>query len=60
VAIIQFTGDRLPARCYGFTAESSLAPRRRLGELWIGTSGSANIAVGTVRRGIVGIEWEWH
>ncbi|TDB93071.1 hypothetical protein [Actinomadura sp. 7K534] len=60
VAIIQFTGDRLPARCYGFTAESSLAPRRRLGELWIGTSGSANIAVGAVRRGIVGIEWEWH
>ncbi|XRQ03593.1 helix-turn-helix domain-containing protein [Actinomadura welshii] len=60
VAIIQFAGDRLPARCYGFTAESSCAPRRRLGELWIGTSGSANIAVGAVRRGIVGIEWEWH
>ncbi|MEV4674596.1 MULTISPECIES: helix-turn-helix domain-containing protein [Actinomadura] len=60
VAIIQFDGDRLPARCYGFTAESSQAPRRRLGELWVGTSGSANIAVGSVRRGIVGIEWEWH
>ncbi|MFG2086589.1 MULTISPECIES: hypothetical protein [unclassified Spirillospora] len=60
VAIIQFAGDRLPARCYGYTAESSLAPRQRLGELWIGTSGSANIAVGAVRRGIVGIEWEWH
>lgn len=60
VAIIQFDGDRLPARCYGFTAESSRAPRRRLGELWVGASGSANIAVGAVRRGIVGIEWEWH
>lgn len=60
VAIIQFAGDRLPARCYGFTAETSAAPRQRLGELWIGTSGSANIAVGAVRRGIVGIEWEWH
>ncbi|MGP4027592.1 helix-turn-helix domain-containing protein [Actinomadura sp. 3N407] len=60
VAIIQFAGDRLPARCYGYTAESSRAPRQRLGELWIGTSGSANIAVGAVRRGIVGIEWEWH
>ncbi|QKW34807.1 helix-turn-helix transcriptional regulator [Actinomadura sp. NAK00032] len=60
VAIIQFDGGRLPARCYGFTAESSHAPRRRLGELWVGTSGSANIAVGSVRRGIVGIEWEWH
>ncbi|URM99956.1 hypothetical protein LUW76_39720 [Actinomadura madurae] len=60
VAIVQFAGDRLPARCYGFTAETSAAPRRRLGELWIGTSGSANIAVGAVRRGIVGIEWEWH
>ncbi|WP_344893510.1 hypothetical protein [Actinomadura meridiana] len=60
VAIIQFDGDRLPARCYGFTAESSQSPRQRLGELWIGTSGSANIAVGAVRRGIVGIEWEWH
>lgn len=60
VAIIQFDGDRLPARCYGFTAESSHAPRQRLGELWVGTSGSANIAVGAVRRGIVGIEWEWH
>ncbi|MFS2291602.1 MAG: hypothetical protein FWJ90_02715 [Actinomadura sp.] len=60
VAIVQFAGDRLPARCYGFTAESSRAPRRRLGELWIGTSGSANIAVGAVRRGIVGVEWEWH
>jgi transcriptional regulator with XRE-family HTH domain len=60
VAIIQFVGDRLPARCYGFTAESSHSPRQRLGELWIGTSGSANIAVGAVRRGIVGIEWEWH
>jgi transcriptional regulator with XRE-family HTH domain len=59
VAIIQFDGGRLPARCYGFTAESSQAPRRRLGELWVGTSGSANIAVGSVRRGIVGIEWEW-
>ncbi|TDD92620.1 helix-turn-helix domain-containing protein [Actinomadura rubrisoli] len=60
VAIIQFEGGRLPARCYGFTAETSDAPRRRLGELWIGTSGSANLAVGNVRRGIVGIEWEWH
>lgn len=60
VAIVQFAGDRLPARCYGFTAESSQAPRRRLGELWIGTSGSANFAVGAVRRGIVGVEWEWH
>ncbi|MEU8306753.1 hypothetical protein AB0C84_24665 [Actinomadura sp. NPDC048955] len=60
VALVQFDGDRLPARCYGFTAESSASPRRRLGELWIGTSGSANLAVGTVRRGIVGIEWEWH
>ncbi|MFI0409646.1 helix-turn-helix domain-containing protein [Actinomadura sp. 3N508] len=60
VAIIQFDGERLPARCYGFTAESSQSPRQRLGELWIGTSGSANIAVGAVRRGIVGIEWEWH
>ncbi|MFA1539426.1 helix-turn-helix domain-containing protein [Actinomadura monticuli] len=60
VAIIQFDGGRLPARCYGFTAESSHAPRRRLGELWVGTSGSANIAAGSVRRGIVGIEWEWH
>ncbi|MGI5203291.1 helix-turn-helix domain-containing protein [Spirillospora sp. CA-108201] len=60
VALVQFEGDRLPARCYGFTAESSASPRRRLGELWIGTSGSANLAVGAVRRGIVGIEWEWH
>ncbi|WP_242901496.1 helix-turn-helix domain-containing protein [Actinomadura terrae] len=60
VAIIQFEGGRLPARCYGFTADTSDAPRRRLGELWIGTSGSANLAVGNVRRGIVGIEWEWH
>ncbi|MFA1549417.1 helix-turn-helix domain-containing protein [Actinomadura chokoriensis] len=60
VAIVQFDSGRLPARCYGFTAESSLAPRRRLGELWVGTSGSANIAVGAVRRGIVGVEWEWH
>ncbi|WP_433468074.1 helix-turn-helix domain-containing protein [Spirillospora sp. CA-128828] len=60
VAIIQFAGDRLPARCYGFTAESSAAARQRLGELWIGTSGSANLAAGAVRRGIVGIEWEWH
>ena len=60
VALVQFDGDRLPARCYGFTAESSTSPRRRLGELWIGTSGSANLAVGAVRRGIVGIEWEWH
>jgi hypothetical protein len=60
VAIVQFDGDRLPARCYGFTAESSRAPRRRLGELWVGASGSANIAVGAVRRGIVGVEWEWH
>ncbi|RKS74972.1 hypothetical protein BZB76_3497 [Actinomadura pelletieri DSM 43383] len=60
VAIIQFDGERLPARCYGFTAESSQSPRQRLGELWIGTSGSANLAVGAVRRGIVGIEWEWH
>ncbi|NVI90062.1 hypothetical protein [Actinomadura sp. BRA 177] len=60
VAIVQFDGDRLPARCYGFTAETSQAPRRRLGELWVGTSGSANIAVGAVRRGIVGVEWEWH
>ncbi|MFD0691321.1 hypothetical protein [Actinomadura fibrosa] len=60
VAILQFEGGRLPARCYGFTADTSDAPRRRLGELWIGTSGSANLAVGNVRRGIVGIEWEWH
>ncbi|GAA1881782.1 hypothetical protein GCM10009736_57140 [Actinomadura bangladeshensis] len=60
VAIVQFDGDRLPARCYGFTAESSRAPRQRFGELWVGASGSANIAVGAVRRGIVGVEWEWH
>ena len=59
VAVIQFAGGRLPARCYGFTAESSGAPRQRLAELWIGTSGSANFAAGAVRRGIIGIEWEW-
>lgn len=59
VAIVQFGAGRLPARCYGFTADGPLAPRRRLGELWIGTSGSANIAVGAVRYGIVGVEWEW-
>ncbi|MFF0522727.1 helix-turn-helix domain-containing protein [Actinomadura nitritigenes] len=59
VAIVQFGAGRLPARCYGFTADGPLAPRRRLGELWIGTSGSANIAVGPVRHGIVGVEWEW-
>ncbi|MEU9022197.1 hypothetical protein [Actinomadura sp. NPDC048394] len=59
VAIVQFGAGRLPARCYGFTADGPRAPRRRLGELWIGTSGSANIAVGPVRHGIVGVEWEW-
>ncbi|MVZ99495.1 hypothetical protein F8568_003705 [Actinomadura sp. LD22] len=59
LAIVQFGAGRLPARCYGFTADGPLAPRRRLGELWIGTSGSANIAVGPVRHGIVGVEWEW-
>ncbi|MBE1534827.1 hypothetical protein [Actinomadura algeriensis] len=60
VAVVQFDGDRLPARCYGFTAEAADGPRRRLGELWVGTSGSANLAVANVRRGIVGLEWEWH
>ncbi|MBO2464319.1 helix-turn-helix domain-containing protein [Actinomadura violacea] len=59
VAVVQFAAGRLPARCYGFTADGPLAPRRRLGELWIGTSGSANIAAGPVRHGIVGVEWEW-
>ncbi|MFD0903855.1 hypothetical protein, partial [Actinomadura sediminis] len=60
VAVVQFDGERLPARCYGFTAETADGPRNRLGELWVGTSGSANLAVANVRRGIVGLEWEWH
>ncbi|GAA2136832.1 hypothetical protein [Actinomadura napierensis] len=59
VAVVEFGAGRLPARCYGFTADGPRAPRRRFGELWIGTSGSANIAAGPVRHGIVGIEWEW-
>ncbi|QFG25514.1 helix-turn-helix domain-containing protein [Actinomadura sp. WMMB 499] len=60
VAVVQFDGERLPARCYGFSAEAADGPRHRLGELWVGTSGSANLAVANVRRGIVGLEWEWH
>ncbi|MFC5752826.1 hypothetical protein [Actinomadura rugatobispora] len=59
LAVVQFHAEMLPARCYGFAREGGGAPRRRLGELWIGASGSAHLALGDVRRGIVGIEWEW-
>ena len=59
LAVVQFHTEMLPARCYGFAREGGGAPRRRLGELWIGASGSAHLALGDVRRGIVGIEWEW-
>jgi hypothetical protein len=59
LAVVQFHAEMLPARCYGFAREGGGAPRRRLGELWIGSSGSAHLALGDVRRGIVGIEWEW-
>ncbi|GAA2447913.1 hypothetical protein GCM10010191_76600 [Actinomadura vinacea] len=59
LAVVQFHAEMLPARCYGFSRETGDAPRRRLGELWIGASGSAHLALGDVRRGIVGIEWEW-
>jgi hypothetical protein len=59
LAVVQFQQGMFPARCYGFFQESGGAPRERLGELWIGASGSAHIAVGGVRRGIIGIEWEW-
>ncbi|MFI0354066.1 helix-turn-helix domain-containing protein [Actinomadura sp. 9N407] len=59
LAVVQFHAETLPARCYGYARDDGGAPRRRLGELWIGASGSAHLALGDVRRGIVGIEWEW-
>ncbi|GLW62657.1 hypothetical protein Arub01_09010 [Actinomadura rubrobrunea] len=59
LAVVQFHAETFPARCYGFYQETGDAPRERLGELWIGASGSAHIAVGAVRRGILGVEWEW-
>jgi hypothetical protein len=59
LAVVQFDAETLPARCYGYARDDGAAPRRRLGELWIGASGSAHLALGDVRRGIVGIEWEW-
>ncbi|MDL4771581.1 MULTISPECIES: helix-turn-helix domain-containing protein [Thermomonosporaceae] len=59
LAVVQFHADMFPARCYGFSRETGDAPKRRAAELWIGTSGSAHLAVGDVRRGILGIEWEW-
>ncbi|WP_018655226.1 hypothetical protein [Actinomadura flavalba] len=59
VAVVQFDAATLPARCYGFSAGTATAPRQRLGELWVGTSGSAHLAVPDVRGGIVGVEWEW-
>ncbi|MFF5259313.1 helix-turn-helix domain-containing protein [Actinomadura viridis] len=59
LAIVQFHAETLPARCYGYTRAGERSPSRRLGELWIGASGSAHLALGDVRRGIVGIEWEW-
>ncbi|MQY02948.1 helix-turn-helix domain-containing protein [Actinomadura macrotermitis] len=52
LTVVRFDPQTLPARCYG-----------RYGgvgrELWIGTSGSAHLALGDVRRGVVGVEWEW-
>ncbi|WP_433326610.1 helix-turn-helix domain-containing protein [Spirillospora sp. CA-294931] len=59
LAIVRFHRDMLPARCYGFAQEAMNTPRERVNELWIGTSGSAHLAVGDVRRGILGLEWEW-
>ncbi|MFI0450596.1 helix-turn-helix domain-containing protein [Actinomadura sp. 6N118] len=59
LAVVQFHEEMFPARCYGFSGESAHAPRERLGELWIGTSGSAHMAAGDVRFGILGLEWEW-
>ncbi|MEW2359997.1 hypothetical protein [Spirillospora sp. NPDC029432] len=59
LAVVQFHAETLPARCYGYAREGAGAPPRRLAELWIGSSGSAHLALGDVRRGIVGVEWEW-
>lgn len=59
LAVVQFHDGMFPARCYGFSRESGSAAPVRAGELWIGTSGSAHLTVGDVRRGILGIEWEW-
>jgi hypothetical protein len=59
LSVVQFHQEMIPARCYGFFQESRDAPRERLGELWIGASGSAHIAAGAVRRGVLGVEWEW-
>ncbi|MFC0041173.1 helix-turn-helix domain-containing protein [Actinomadura rayongensis] len=58
LAIVQFDPAVLPARCYGFTGADGRA-RHPLGELWIGTSGSAHLALADVRRGVAGLEWEW-
>ncbi|MEU6035580.1 hypothetical protein ABZ801_09215 [Actinomadura sp. NPDC047616] len=59
LSVVQFHQEMIPARCYGFFQETGGAPRERLGELWIGASGSAHIAAGAVRRGVLGVEWEW-
>lgn len=59
LAIVQFHPETYPARCYGFSQETRHGRHERLDELWIGTSGSAHLAMADVRHGILGIEWEW-
>ncbi|MFI6521194.1 helix-turn-helix domain-containing protein [Spirillospora sp. NPDC050679] len=59
LAIVGFHDEVYPARCYGYWAETGIAARERIGELWIGASGSAHLVLPDVRRGVIGLEWEW-
>ena len=58
LVVAQFHPDAFPSRCHRYEQDTDAARRKRLNELWIGTSGSAHFAVSDVRRGIAGIEWE--
>ncbi|WP_067813109.1 helix-turn-helix domain-containing protein [Actinomadura kijaniata] len=59
LAVVQFDPGALPARCYAYSAETGIAARERISELWVGASGGAHLVMPDVRRGIVGLEWEW-
>lgn len=59
LAVVQFDVDLFPARCRSYASGVKNSAPYTARDLWIGTSGSANIAMSDVPPGVRGIEWEW-
>ncbi|MEU6479432.1 hypothetical protein ABZ858_21565 [Streptomyces sp. NPDC047017] len=59
VVEVLFHPGALPARCESYHAARVGVPQQALGPLWLGSGGTAHLALTEVEAGTYGIRWEW-